>query len=299
MPTDERTRPAAAESGPPRAAATEPPAAEPPTGRPPRRGRDEAEELRRRRTRAILLPVVGVAVVLLIWQLAVSTGIAPNAVPNVWDVVVGCVNLLRSTKFWIALAQTIGAAVAGWSIAAVIGVPLGLVIGTLAPLDRALGVIIEFGRSFPVIALLPVVVLLLGANSRMEVFMVALSCLWPILIQTIAGARRQDAAVVDTVRVFRIPTMLRFRRVLLPASMPFISTGLRIASSIAILVAVGIEVLSQTPGLGRQITLAQEAARWDLAFAYLFFAGMIGWGLAAALAAVEKRSLRWNHRKED
>ncbi|MFV0374733.1 ABC transporter permease [Microbacterium sp.] len=243
--------------------------------------------------------ILAVLVLLLIWQAGVWTGLFPSAVPSVMDVLQSTVGLLVSPTFWVALGQTIGSAVVGWALAAVAGIVLGLLIGSTPLLERMTSIPVEFGRAFPIIALLPVVVLILGANSRMEIFMVALSCLWPILVQTIYGARRQDLAVVDTVRVFRIPALLRFRRVLLPAAMPFITTGLRLASSIAILVAVGIEVLSQTPGIGRQITLAQEAQRWDLAFAYLLFAGLVGWAIAAGLQAVEARTMRWSRRRED
>lgn len=250
---------------------------------------------------AVLLSqrVGAVVLFLLLWQVLVWTGMFPSAVPGVIDVGIAIGGLVVSPTFWIALGQTIGAAVSGWAIAAVVGIVLGLLIGSLPFLDRATAIVVEFGRAFPIIALLPVVVLILGANVRMEIFMVALSCLWPVLVQSIYGSRRQEAAVTDTVRVFRIPPLLRFRRVLLPAALPFVTTGLRIASSIAILVAVGIEVLSQTPGIGRQITLAQEAQRWDLAFAYLFFAGLVGWCIATGLQAAEARGLRWSRRRED
>lgn len=242
---------------------------------------------------------LAVVVLLLIWQFGVWAGLFPSAVPSVWDVFQSAIGLIVSVSFWLALGQTIGSAVVGWALAAVIGIVLGLLIGSIPVLERLTSVLVEFGRAFPIIALLPVVVLILGANARMEIFMVALSCLWPVLIQTIYGSRRQDVAVVDTAKVFRIPPLLRFRRVLLPAAMPFVATGLRLASSIAILVAVGIEVLSQTPGIGRQITLAQEAQRWDLAFAYLLFAGLVGWGIAAGLQVTEARTLRWSRRRED
>ena len=93
--------------------------------------------------------------------------------------------------------------------------------------------------------------------------------------------------------------MLWFRRVLLPTASPFIATGIRISASIAILVAVGVEVLSQTPGIGRMITLAQQAQKWDVAFAYLFFAGLVGWGIAAVLQLAERRLLKWNRQSND
>lgn len=104
---------------------------------------------------------------------------------------------------------------------------------------------------------------------------------------------------MDTIRVFGIPRILWFRRVLLPGAMPFIATGVRISASIAILVAVGVEVLSQAPGIGRQITLAQESQDWDVAFAYLFFAGLIGWGIALGLQQIDARLLKWNRQTND
>jgi NitT/TauT family transport system permease protein len=206
---------------------------------------------------------------------------------------------LTSATFWSALAQTMTAAVSGWLIAVVVGTVLGLLIGSVRALDRSTSILIDFGRSFPVLALMPVVIMLLGATAQMETVVVALSCLWPVLVQTIYGARRMESAVVDTVRIFQIPAVLRFRRVLLPSATPFIATGVRISASISILVAVGVEVLSQAPGIGRQITLAQQAQRWDSAFAYLFFAGLVGWSIASLLNFAEGRILKWNRQAND
>ncbi|GGH42354.1 ABC transporter permease [Microbacterium album] len=246
----------------------------------------------------LVLSRIGVLAVLAgTWQLLFVAGVLPQVAPDVSAVVAALVSVVSSGTFWTALGQTLFAAFAGWTIAAVLGVVLGLAIGVSGFLSRSAEVLVEFGRAFPMLALMPVVVLVIGVNWRMEILMVVLSCLWPILIQSIAGSRRQDQAVVDTARVFRIAPLRRFRKVTLPAAMPLISTGLRIAASMAILVAVGVGVLSQTPGLGRQITMAQEASRWDVAFAYIAFAGLVGWGLNSAIAAVEKKTLRWNRQE--
>lgn len=247
----------------------------------------------------LLIRIAVVAAVLVTIEVLSWAGLLPSATPGAGDTIASIITLTVSPSFWIALAQTLTSAAIGWAIAAVVGIVLGIAIGTWSVLDRTTSIVVEFGRSFPVIALLPLVILILGTNARMEIFLVALSCFWPILVQSIYGARRQDPAVIDTVRVFRIPSLLRFTRVRLPASLPMISTGLRIASSIAILVAVGTEVISQTPGIGRQITLAQEAARWDLAFAYLFFAGLVGWLTATGLSRAERRTLRWSRRSAE
>lgn len=254
------------------------------------------------RSRALWLlvqRVLAVAVLLGIWQGVVAAGLVPSMVPAVGPVAAAVAASVASPAFWQALGGTLGAALAGWVIATVVGVVLGLLIGSVRFLDRSTTVLIDFGRSFPVLALMPVVIMLLGSNTRMEIVVVSLSALWPILIQTIYGARRQEAAVADTVAVFRIPRMLRFRRVLLPGALPFIATGVRISSAISILVAVGVEVISQAPGIGRQITLMQQNASWDLAFAYLLFTGFVGWTLAVLLHRVESRALTWRRQNDD
>lgn len=243
--------------------------------------------------------LAAVAVLLAAWQAVIWSGTLPSMTPGVPAIVTAISSAFTSSLFWASLAQTMSAAVSGWLIAVTVGTVLGLFIGSIPMLDRSTSILIDFGRSFPVLALMPVVIMLLGATARMEITVVALSCLWPVLVQTIYGARRMDASVVDTARTFQIPRLLWFRRILLPSATPFISTGIRISASIAILVAVGVEVLSQAPGIGRQITLSQQEQRWDQAFAYLFFAGLVGWGIAALLSLVEGRLLRWNRQTND
>lgn len=243
--------------------------------------------------------LAAIAILLGIWWLVIASGTMPSMLPGVGQILEAIGEAFISPAFWASLGRTLTAALAGWAIASVIGVLFGLLIGSIGFLDRSTSILIDFGRSFPVLALMPVVIMLLGSNIRMEIVIVSLSCLWPVMVQTIYGARRQEAAVADTVAVYRIPPLLRFRRVLLPSALPFIATGVRISASISLLVAVGVEVISQAPGVGRQITLMQQAQRWDLAFAYLFFTGLVGWALAAILQRCENRLLIWKRQEND
>jgi NitT/TauT family transport system permease protein len=125
-------------------------------------------------------------------------------------------------------------AVRGLLIAAILGIPLGILIGMFASIDRSTRILVDFGRSFPVIALLPILALLFGATSLMKIVAISIACFFPILIQSIYGARRLEPTIVDTIRSYRIPAHLRFFKVLLPASGPYIATGLRIATTISI-----------------------------------------------------------------
>ncbi len=239
-----------------------------------------------------------IAVLIAVWQVCVLSGIAPALLPRMDDVAVAFVTILTRAEFWQALLQTVSAALAGVAIATVVGVPLGLLLGAIPVAERSARLVLDFGRSFPVIAVLPVLILVLGATWRMEVLVVALAAVWPILVQSLDGAKQMTSSAREMTRSYKIPPFLAFRRVLLPSALPMISTGLRIAIAIAILVAVAVEILSQTPGLGRLITLAQGGARWDLAIAYLILIGAFGWAVTSFLAWAESRLLRWNRRDE-
>ena len=243
--------------------------------------------------------LITLVVILLLWQFAVMSGLLPRITPGVPDIVTSIFTVVTTGNFWVGFGYTLFAALAGWLLSCAIGVVLGLLIGTVRPLDRSAALIVEFGRAFPTIALMPVMMLVLGATTNMKVTMVVLAAVWPVLVQSILGSRRLDPGIVSTATVFQIPKGLWFRKVLLPSALPFIATGVRISASIAILAAVGVEVLTQVPGLGRLITLAQEAERWDNAFAYLFFAGIFGWLVASLLGRAEGRLLRWNRQSDD
>lgn len=277
-----------------------------PAGRARRAGRTGTAEVGTARTgarsaagRLALQRLLALVVLLALWYVAVAAGVLPSFTPTPSAVAAAIGAAVVNPGFWAALGQTVLAAGIGWLISCVLGVVIGLLVGTVRWLDRSTSLVVEFGRAFPTIALMPVVMLLLGATTTMKITMVVLAAVWPVLVQAILGSRRLDPGIVDTARIFRIPRGLWFRRVLLPASLPFVATGVRISASIAILAAVGVEVLTQVPGLGRLITLAQEAQRWDLAFAYLFFAGLFGWGIAALLSWGERSLLAWNRRSDD
>jgi len=248
----------------------------------------------------LLLQRLGfVAALLLLWQIVIWSGFLPSMTPGVVEISTALWNAITSPSFWAAIGKTTLAALTGWGISIVLGVVLGLVIGSIPFLDRSTSMLVDFLRAFPVLALMPVVIMVLGATTQMEIVVVVLSAVWPILVQTIYGARRQEQAVVDMTRVFRIGTWLRFRKVLLPAALPFIATGIRISASISILVAIGVEALSLTEGIGRDITLAQQAQHWDRAFAYIIFAGIIGWTVATILQRLEKNLLKWNRQSSE
>src|SRR5687768_8263359 len=108
-----------------------------------------------------------IAVLLGVWQVAIASDALPSMLPGVGEILQSIVATIASPMFWSALGRTLAAALAGWAIASVVGVVMGLLIGSVRAFDRSTAVLIDFGRSFPVLALMPVVIMLLGANSLM------------------------------------------------------------------------------------------------------------------------------------
>lgn len=236
--------------------------------------------------------------VILLWWLANLSGWATSILPPVRDVAYQFVAVLGRPEFVSAFSATVFDASRGLLAATALAIPAGVLIGMFPRVELATRMLVDFGRSFPVIALLPILVLLLGATAAMKVVAITIACFFPILLQTIYGARRLDPTIVDTVRSFRIPAHLRFFKVLLPAAGPFIATGLRIATTVSILVAVGVEIVSLTPGLGREIALSRSYNETATTFAYIIYAGLLGVALTALWDFAEARLLRWHIRSK-
>lgn len=247
----------------------------------------------------IVQQVLVVVVLLAGWWLAGSLGLLDTAIlPPVERVLVQVFQILGDENFRLAVFNTVADAARGLAIAALVGIPLGVLIGMFPLADRSTRMVLDFGRSFPVIALLPILVLMFGATATMKIIAISIACFFPILLQSIYGARRLEPTVVDTIRSFRIPAFLRFRKVLLPAAGPYIATGLRISTTVAILVAVGVEIVSLAPGMGREISLSRSYNQTDVTVTYIVYAGLLGVVLNLIWDLLEKRFLGWHLRTQ-
>jgi ABC-type nitrate/sulfonate/bicarbonate transport system permease component len=246
----------------------------------------------------ILVQQILAAVALVaLWAAVTATSLVdPAILPPAAGVASEFFGVLVRPEFLSAFASTVFDAARGLAIATLLAVPLGVLIGMFPGLERSTRIILDFGRSFPVIALLPILVLILGATPQMKIVVIAIACFFPILLQSIYGARRLEPTIVDTVRGYRIPAHLRFLKVLLPAAGPFIATGVRIATTVSILVAVGVEIVSLTPGIGREIALSRSYNQTSTTFAYIIYAGLLGVALTLLWDRLEARLLGWHLR---
>jgi ABC-type nitrate/sulfonate/bicarbonate transport system permease component len=144
------------------------------------------------------------------------------------------------------------------------------------------------------VALIPLVVLTLGTQLDSKIFLVFFASLWPLLIQTIYGVQDADPVALDTARAFRIPRFVRLVGVTLPGAVPYIATGLRISSSVALILAVTAELVVGMEGLGQAIDLAGTGGAVELMYALIVVTGILGWTLNGVFMRVERRVLHWH-----
>jgi ABC-type nitrate/sulfonate/bicarbonate transport system permease component len=240
---------------------------------------------------AQLLVIVAAVVV---WQVIYLLKlVSTDALPSFPSVANAFVHLLVKSQFWSSVGATLWSALQGLFFAIIIGVPIGLLTGTYPIVERSTRLLLDFGRSFPIIALLPVMVLVLGSNTTMKATVVFLACVFPLLLQAQYGARSLEPTILETVQAYRIPRWLRYLRVTLPSATPSIMTGIRLAATTSVLVAIGVEILTTLPGIGQVIIQSQTDKNSPVSYAYIIAAGLIGYSVARLSEAAEQRLLRW------
>jgi NitT/TauT family transport system permease protein len=264
------------------------------------RVRGGSPALRKVRATRFVRGLSGVAAFLLFVEVLSRTGVISRAVvPPVSDVLARAGGLLGDTQFLSDLAATAAAWALGLSITIVVAVPCGVVLGTLPGVRTATRAIVEFLRPIPSVAVIPLVGLILGAGLRMTLTLIVYAAVWPVLFNTIYGLDDVDPVAKETLRAFGFGRLAVIRRVSLPSAAPFIATGIRLASAVAIILDVGTGILTgriNGSGLGAFIADANSGAgNTTLVLAATVWAGILGLALNALIVWGERRVFRWHH----
>ena len=245
--------------------------------------------------RLLTSQLAGIILALVVWEFVPRAGLVPQRyIPPFTTVLPEFVAALGRGEFWVAAGNTLSAWAVGLSIGLVVGVLLGVVIGASAAAYRATRFVLEFFRPIPSVALIPLAILVFGTTLDMKVFLIVFATFWPILVQSIYGVQEVDPVTRDSARTFGFTRRDIFLRITLPSAAPFIATGMRLASALAIVLAITAELVAGAPGLGRAILIAQNAGAYDLMYALTVATGLISLLLSAAIARTERRLLRWH-----
>ena len=187
--------------------------------------------------RGVVLPFA----LLVLWQV---WGTASHNVrmPVPTHVVTAAVDLVRSGELPLAIVQSLSRVFMGFAVAAVIGVPLGLLMGTFASVERNVDPIVESFRPIAAIAILPLAILWLGTGTSAAVMIVAYAAFFPIVINTVAGAKDVNATLLRAAATMGLPRLRVVRTVIVPSALPAIGVGLRIAMGVAWTAIVAAEL---------------------------------------------------------
>jgi ABC-type nitrate/sulfonate/bicarbonate transport system permease component len=257
---------------------------------------------RRRRAPALrssLSGVGGALVILGIWQALSAAGTLPaDSFPSMWSVVKAVVSELGTASGWHSIGSTMAGWGSGFAIGAAAAVLVGMGIGLSALAFRSTILVIEFMKTIPVIAILPLVMLEFGGTLKMEYTIVAFGVFWPLVIQVVYGVRAMDPVVRDTAEALRVTGLRRFALIVLPSAAPFIATGLRIAAGVALILAIIAELIGGAPGLGRDMLVAEDSGASALPhlYALIVITGLLGIVISLVFRAAERRFLRWHER---
>jgi ABC-type nitrate/sulfonate/bicarbonate transport system permease component len=239
--------------------------------------------------------MLSIATALLFWELASRAGwINERDLPSMTASFKELWSLMHTHAFWAAFAQTVRGWALGLGIAILLAVPIGIVLGTSDFASSAFRVPIEFLRPIPSAALIPLLFLTLGTNIKSEVFLAAFGAFWPLLVQTMYGVHDVDPLAMDTARSFGVGRFERLYRITLPSAVPYIATGIRIASTVALILAFTAELFMGIPGLGQSVNYAQSYGLNEQLYAYALAVGFLGVGIHLLTSAIERRALRWH-----
>lgn len=243
--------------------------------------------------------LAGVVLFLLVAEAAGRLGIIRESVLPLTSTVLGrTVKLAVDGRFISDCGATLEAWAVGLAITVAVGVPLGVLLGSLPGVRVATRSVVEFLRPIPSVALIPLVSLLIGPGQRMAITLIVYGAVWPVLYNTIGGLDDVDPVAKETHRAFGFSPLETIRMVSLPSAAPSIATGIRLASSVAIILDIGAGYIAgriNGPGIGAFISDASSGAgNTTLILAATIWAGILGLALDRALVWAERVVLPWH-----
>ncbi|MEV5408419.1 ABC transporter permease subunit [Thermopolyspora sp. NPDC052614] len=198
-----------------------------------------------------------------------------------------------STHIWPSLGRLLRA----WFLACLVGVVIGVALGRSRRLADYIDPLIQFGRAIPPPTLLPLFLALFKVGPQMQIATIIFGIIWPVLLNSIEGARHIDLLHLETAAVFKISPWRRLVRIILPEAAPKIFAGLRVSLSLALILMVISEMIGGTEGIGFSLVYAGNDFDFPGMWAWLLLLGILGLIFNSILIGTERRVLSWHHRE--
>jgi NitT/TauT family transport system permease protein len=246
-----------------------------------------------------VLPLLALSATLALWQLSVRWS-GTKIFPSPLEVEKALVELIHKHVLWSDIVDSLRRVAIGFGTAALLGIPLGLILGWYPAANQVVNPVIQILRPISPLAWIPVTILLFGVGDHAATSLIFLGAFFPITVACVDGVANVPSVYRRAGRNFGLKPMQLLTHVVFPAALPQIIVGLRIALGIAWLVVVAAEMVAVDSGLGYLIIDSRNSGkRYDLVVAAMLLIGVIGLGLDMLFRSVEHlKSIRWGFRHD-
>lgn len=238
--------------------------------------------------------LLGVAVFLLLWEMAPRIGLAdPTFIPSFSTVMKAWFDLLISGELIMHILVSLKRSLLGFGLGMIVALSLGLMIGWFKKFEYYVDALLQTFRQTSILALFPVFILLFGIGEVSKIAIVFWGVLWPILLNTVTGVKNTDPLLIKSARSMGASQFTIFEKVVLPSAIPSILTGIRLSATLSIIVLTAAEMMGANAGLGFLVFDSQGKFRIPQMFAAIITMSMLGLIVNYSIVAIEKRVARW------
>ena len=232
--------------------------------------------------------------ILVVWQALSQSGFLNQLLlPSPSRIALTFRDLLLSGALARHIGVSMARVLAGFGIAAVLGLGLGIAIGLSRTLDRVTDLIIQLAKPIPPIAWIPLAILWFGIGEQSKIYIIFLGAFFPVIINTIDGIRQTDHKFVEVARILAVPRLRFVRQVVLPGALPAIMTGLRVGLMVAWMCVVAAELIAASSGIGYLIMDARQLSQSDVVLVGMISIGVIGKVMDSLIKLLERRLIGW------
>jgi len=246
------------------------------------------------RIRYLLLPLVSLTGILLLWEICGRLGLLnPLFFPVPSLIAVAFLTLVADGEIQANLSITLLRVFAGFLIGTIPGIIIGLLMGASEKIRLLLDPLVAATYPIPKLAIFPLLMIIFGIGEFSKIIAIAIGCFFLVLINAMAGVRNINKVYFDVAKNYGASKKQMFTRVILPASLPMIFTGIRLALGTSLIVVVGVEFVSANYGIGALIWNAWETFEIEKLYVGIFLCAILGILFTVVLKRVEERITPW------
>ena len=242
----------------------------------------------------VILGIAAPVLIIIIWLIAGANGLINQAILPTLDRIVNvAISLIKSGDLWEDIAVSIGRVLQGFLIGAVLGVIIGVLMGLSKVFYSILQTLVGIFRPIPMIAWIPLFILWIGIGEEFKVSLIALGSFWSVLINTIHGIQTVDPKLLEVAQALEKDRKTVVLKIVLPAALPSILTGIRLGMGAAWSCVVAAEMIAASSGVGYMIMFAREMAQPAKLMVGVLVIGIIGLLIDTIILNIQKLLVKW------